>query len=103
MVPSLLDIDRMVISFAEKQKRKLAEERRLERERQAEEAAHIWEKYILPDWKVVHRSPELRKLWWRGIPTSMRGKMWESAVGNPLSLSKGDLSTKLISPFANWF
>ena len=75
---------------AEKQKRKIAEERRLEREKRAEEAAHIWEQQILPDWKIVHRSPELRKLWWQGIPTSMRGKMWENAVGNPLSLSKGD-------------
>ena len=74
----------------EKQKRKLAEERRVAREKRAEEVVHIWEKQILPDWRVVHRSPELKKLWWQGIPTSMRGKMWENAVGNPLSLSKGD-------------
>jgi len=74
----------------EKQKRKAAEERRAAREKQAEEAMHIWEKHILPDWKVVHKNPELRKLWWQGIPTSMRGKMWENAVGNPLSLSKGE-------------
>lgn len=80
---------------AEKQKRKIAEERRLEREKRAEEAAHIWEQQILPDWKIVHRSPELRKLWWQGIPTSMRGKMWENAVGNPLSLSKDSYRTCL--------
>jgi len=80
----------------EKQKRKTAEERRLAREKQAEEIAHIWEKQILPDWKIVHRNPELRKLWWQGVPTSMRGKMWESAVGNPLSLSKGRALPKYV-------
>lgn len=80
----------MTLFLSEKQKRKIAEERRLAREKRAEEAVHIWEKRILPDWKVVHKNPELRKLWWEGVPTSMRGKMWENAVGNPLSLSKGD-------------
>lgn len=58
---------------------------------------HIWEKQILPDWRVVHKNPELRKLWWQGVPTSMRGKMWENAVGNPLSLSKGSASGVTVS------
>ena len=81
----------LATSFSvEKQKRKAAEERRLAREKRAEEVAQIWEKQILPDWKVVHKNLELRKLWWQGVPTSIRGKMWEYAVGNPLSLSKGN-------------
>jgi hypothetical protein len=86
----LLDVDPVASGSAEKQKRKAAEERQLAREKRADEVLHIWEKQILPDWKVVNKNPELRKLWWQGVPTSMRGKMWESAVGNPLSLSKGD-------------
>lgn len=43
----------------------------------------------MPDWKVVFKNPQLRRLWWRGIPTKLRASMWEKAVGNPLALSKG--------------
>jgi hypothetical protein len=40
---------------------------------------------------VVFKNPELRKLWWRGIPSKLRAPLWESAVGNGLALSKGSL------------
>lgn len=63
--------------------------RRLQREQQVEETLAIWEKEIVPDWKVVNSNPQLRRLWWRGIPTKLRASMWERAVGNALSLSKG--------------
>ena len=43
----------------------------------------------MPDWRVVHKNPALRKLWWGGIPTKLRASMWENAVGNALALSKG--------------
>ncbi|KAG6841774.1 hypothetical protein C0991_007103 [Blastosporella zonata] len=74
-------------AIAEK-KRKALQERRLAREKSIEESIHIWEKEIVPDWRVVHRNPALRKLWWKGIPTKLRAFMWERAVGNSLSLSK---------------
>lgn len=38
---------------------------------------------------MVNRNPNLRKLWWNGIPTKLRSTLWERAVGNPLALSKG--------------
>lgn len=59
------------------------------REKAVEDTLHLWEKEILPDWRVVHRNAELRKLWWRGIPTKLRAPLWEKAVGNELALSKG--------------
>lgn len=46
----------------------------------------------MPDWRVVYKNPELRKLWWRGIPTKLRATLWEKAAGNPLALSKGTSS-----------
>jgi hypothetical protein len=61
----------------------------LARERKIDESLYIWERDIVPDWKVVHKNPALRKLWWSGIPTKLRATMWESAVGNALALSKG--------------
>lgn len=63
--------------------------RRLARERKVEESLHLWEREIVPDWRVVNRNPALRKLWWNGIPTKLRSTLWERAVGNPLALSKG--------------
>ena len=70
-------------------KRKALQERRVERERHIEESISLWEKEVVPDWKVVYRNPALRKLWWKGIPSTLRASMWERAVGNPLALSKG--------------
>ncbi|KAH9004108.1 rab-GTPase-TBC domain-containing protein [Lactarius hatsudake] len=73
---------------AEDKRRKALQERRLARELRVEQSLHIWEKGILPDWKIVHRNPAMRKLWWGGIPTKLRATMWQHAVGNPLALSK---------------
>ncbi|KDQ63213.1 hypothetical protein JAAARDRAFT_119446 [Jaapia argillacea MUCL 33604] len=80
---------------AEEKRRKALEERRLEREREVEESLHVWEKIILPDWRIVNRNPALRRLWWSGIPTKLRATMWEHAVGNPLALSKDSYRTCL--------
>ncbi|EIM92189.1 RabGAP/TBC [Stereum hirsutum FP-91666 SS1] len=73
---------------AEEQRRKSLQARRLARERKVEESLHLWEREIVPDWRVVNRNPALRKLWWNGIPTKLRSTLWERAVGNPLALSK---------------
>ncbi|KAJ3721746.1 rab-GTPase-TBC domain-containing protein [Lentinula raphanica] len=73
---------------AAEKRRKALQERRLAREKKIEESLHLWEKEIVPDWRVVQKDPRLRKLWWKGIPTKLRASMWERAVGNPLALSK---------------
>ncbi|KAL0572924.1 hypothetical protein V5O48_009037 [Marasmius crinis-equi] len=70
------------------QKRKALQDRRMAREKKIDDSLHYWEKEIVPDWRVVLVNPEMRKVWWRGIPTKLRAFMWEKAVGNPLALSK---------------
>ncbi|KAF9486446.1 RabGAP/TBC [Pholiota conissans] len=80
--------------MAEK-RRKALQERRLAREKEIEDSVHIWEKEILPDWRVVKRNARLRKLWWHGIPTNLRASLWEKAVGNELALSKDHYRTCL--------
>lgn len=72
-------------------RRKALQERRLAREKAIEENFHVWEHEILPDWRVVQKNPNLRKLWWQGIPAKLRAPLWEKAVGNGLALSKGTL------------
>ncbi|KAF5388591.1 hypothetical protein D9757_004681 [Collybiopsis confluens] len=73
---------------AAEKRRKALQERRLAREKKIEDSLQLWEREIVPDWRVVHKNPQLRKLWWKGIPTKLRATMWERAVGNPLALSK---------------
>lgn len=82
----------LTITDCEAEKRRQAlQERRLAREQIIDDSLHVWERDILPNWRVVYRNPKLRKLWWRGIPTKLRASLWESVVGNELALSKGSL------------
>ncbi|KAK0481730.1 rab-GTPase-TBC domain-containing protein [Armillaria novae-zelandiae] len=73
---------------AAEKRRKAFEERRIVRERKIDESIHLWERDIVPDWRVVNKNPALRRMWWRGIPSKLRASMWERAVGNPLALNK---------------
>jgi hypothetical protein len=75
----------------EEKRRKASQEHRFARELQVEQSIHVWEKEMIPDWRVVHRDPGLRKIWWNGIPPKLRASMWERAAGNALTLSKGTL------------
>ncbi|KAJ7631070.1 rab-GTPase-TBC domain-containing protein [Roridomyces roridus] len=74
-------------------KREALKARRLAREKKVEDSLQLWEKEIVPDWKVVHKNAALRKLWWQGIPTKLRALMWANAVGNSLALSKDNFRT----------
>lgn len=80
---------------AEERRRKGLQQRRIARELNIEKSIHVWEKDILPDWRVVHRDPTLRKLWWNGIPTKLRCITWERAIGNSLALSRDSYRTCL--------
>ena len=81
-----------LIIDCEAEKRCMAlQERRLAREKIIDESLHVWQRDILPNWKVVYKNARLRKLWWRGIPAKLRAHLWENVVGNELALSKGSL------------
>ncbi|KAF7303296.1 Tbc1 domain family member 14 [Mycena kentingensis (nom. inval.)] len=73
---------------AAEKRRKALHERRMAREKKIEDSLSIWEKEIVPDFRVVYKNPALRRLWWQGIPTRLRASLWASAVGNSLALSK---------------
>ena len=103
------DIAKKLTHREAENRRKALQERRLSREKVINDSLHTWEKEILPNWRVVYRNPELRKLWWRGIPTKLRAPLWESVVGNELALSKGSLQLTdhvefifILSATPNW-
>jgi hypothetical protein len=78
----------IILRIAEK-RRKALQERRVAREKAIDETLNIWERDILPDWRVVNKNASLRKLWWKGVPEKLRAQLWQQAVGNGLALSKG--------------
>lgn len=58
------------------------EEKRRQRDAELQEDMKVWESEILPSWTRARREAHLRKLWWKGIPPSIRGRLWAMACGN---------------------
>jgi hypothetical protein len=38
----------------------------------------------------------VRELWWMGLPTNVRGKVWQMAIGNDLNITHGELACFLL-------
>ncbi|KAL8655690.1 MAG: hypothetical protein Q9226_002938, partial [Calogaya cf. arnoldii] len=55
----------------------------------------IWEEHVLPNWDQAMREPRTRELWWRGIAPRSRGKVWQKAIGNDLTLSENTYTKAL--------
>ena len=77
---------------AEKEKRKVEEAKRAERDKRLSINTPKWEEML--DEKTfnadrIRKDPGLRQIWFEGCPTYLRGKAWSLAIGNPLALSKG--------------
>ncbi len=47
-----------------------------------------WLNSVLPSWKKRRRAARTRVLMFRGIPSSVRGIVWQTALGNPLNVSE---------------
>jgi len=80
---------------AEKEKRKIEEAKRAERDKRLAINTPKWEEML--DEKTfnvdkIRKDPALRQIWFEGCPTYLRGKAWSLAIGNPLALSKGAFS-----------
>ncbi|KAF8522863.1 hypothetical protein JB92DRAFT_3110450 [Gautieria morchelliformis] len=74
--------------LAEQRRREELEARRLAREFSVENT-WLWERAVVPDWKKAMKDPNLRKLWWNGMPISSLSLLLERAIGNGLAFSKG--------------
>ena len=77
---------------AEVERRKISEIRRLEKERRLAISSPRWEALLnSSDFSVgkVKDDMGIRRLWFQGIPSHLRGQAWSLAIGNPLALSKG--------------
>ncbi|KAG6837664.1 hypothetical protein H0H93_004940 [Arthromyces matolae] len=80
---------------AAEKKREALLERRLAREKAIQASLPIWEKEIVPDWRIVNNNAYLRKFWWKGIPTKLRASMWEHHYRISLSRAKKALNSNM--------
>lgn len=70
------------------------ESRRLHKERRLTENLPLWERNVLSlparEWRpAARKDPRLRELWFEGVPTQLRGRVWVGCIGNTLALNKG--------------
>ncbi|XP_056633611.1 TBC1 domain family member 12-like isoform X1 [Diorhabda sublineata] len=56
-------------------------------ERQAASTRHFIQN-VLPNWNTMCSHRKTLDLWWQGLPSSVRGKVWRLAIGNELNLTR---------------
>uniref|UniRef100_A0A8C5VWY3 Rab-GAP TBC domain-containing protein n=1 Tax=Microcebus murinus TaxID=30608 RepID=A0A8C5VWY3_MICMU len=72
----------------EAQRRKKQLEERCKVEESIGNAVLTWNNEVLPNWETMWCSRKVRDLWWRGIPPSVRGKVWSLGIGNELNITQ---------------
>jgi hypothetical protein len=72
---------------ADKRKAAQAASAKCERDNTRDTLQQIWDDYVYPNWTRAIGEPRTRELWWRGIPSRIRGRTWNRAIGNELALS----------------
>ena len=64
------------------------EEKKNKKDANLQERMKVWESEILPSWTRARRETRLRRLWWKGIPPNLRGRVWALACGNSQMLPR---------------
>ncbi|XP_042856784.1 TBC1 domain family member 14-like [Penaeus japonicus] len=77
---------------AKERKKAQASQQRLEEQMAA--AVTTWNSEILPKWDTMHTHKKCRELWWQGLPSCVRGKVWKLAIGNDLYKHKTNPESK---------
>lgn len=60
----------------------------LQVEDQLASATKFWNNQVLPKWDSMQKTKKTRDIWWQGIPSSVRGKVWRLAIGNDLNVTQ---------------
>ena len=69
-----------------KAKKKMAEKQR-KQEELVIEAIKVWNNEVLPNWHKCRTTKKTRDLWWNGIPSLVRQKVWVLAINNELKIT----------------
>lgn len=71
----------------EEKERKQQREYQLKEEKRLAEDSNTWNVYVLPKFERVQNTKKVRELWWRGLPPSVRGRVWKLAISNNLNVT----------------
>ncbi|XP_072754056.1 TBC1 domain family member 14 isoform X2 [Anoplolepis gracilipes] len=71
----------------EEKERKQQREQQLKEEERLAEDSNTWNVYVLPKFESVKNTKKVRELWWRGLPPSVRGRVWKLAISNNLNIT----------------
>ena len=71
----------------EERARRQQRELRLREEERFAEDSRTWVDQVLPRFHMLRDTRRVRELWWRGLPPSVRGRIWKLAIGNALNLT----------------
>ncbi|XP_066586252.1 TBC1 domain family member 14-like [Prorops nasuta] len=71
----------------EEKKRKQQREIQLKEEERLTEDSQTWNVQVIPNFHSVKETRKVRELWWRGLPPSIRGKVWKLAIENSLNIT----------------
>lgn len=87
-----LEYQRMVSAAKKKELREAKERKKAQATLQRQEeqlavAVATWNSEILPKWDAMHTHKKCRELWWQGLPSCVRGRVWEMAIGNDLNIT----------------
>eukprot|EP00794_Sanderia_malayensis_P005458 gene5458-6141_t len=47
----------------------------------------IWKEEVVVNWDSMKNTRKVKDLWWNGLPSSVRGKVWRLAIGNDLRIT----------------
>lgn len=71
----------------EEKERKQQREYQLKEEERLAEDSNTWNVHVLPKFESVKNTKKVRELWWRGLPPSVRGRVWKLAIPNSLNVT----------------
>ncbi|KAK3095375.1 hypothetical protein FSP39_013939 [Pinctada imbricata] len=62
-------------------------QQQIKQENQLQVMSKKWASEILPNWENLKNAKRTQDLWWLGLPTNVRGKVWRLAIGNDLNIT----------------
>ncbi|XP_050437091.1 TBC1 domain family member 12-like [Adelges cooleyi] len=86
----------------ETKKHKQYLKQKLKNEERLANVTQIWTQEIIPKWNQMCQTKKCRDLWWHGLPSSVRGKVWSLAIGNDLFINE-ELYRSCVSNSTNKF
>nr|XP_046257814.1 TBC1 domain family member 12-like [Scatophagus argus] len=87
-----MEYDEMVAGAKRREMKEAQRKKRQMKERHRQEdsisnAMVVWNTEILPHWDTMKGTRRVRELWWQGLPPSVRGRVWNLAIGNELNIT----------------